>query len=80
MTEKYFNSLNIDQRAEIAFQKAKFIGTRIYYNQKIILYSFENLFIEVWYGPNENKIYKIELLQNLQTIDIYIEQNKYLNV
>lgn len=76
VTKRYFNSLDLDMRGELVFQKAKFIGSRTYYAQKLVLYTIDNLFIEVWYQPNENYIDRIEILENLKTIDLYIDANK----
>jgi hypothetical protein len=79
MNSMDFDNLPINERADIAFNEGNFIAQRFYYNQTIVLYSSEDKFIEVWYLPNENRIGNIKLLEDMKTLDLYIDfelQNK----
>jgi hypothetical protein len=68
-----FDKLPIDEKGEITFGQGKFIAQRFYYNQTIALYSLEDEFIEVWYLPNENRIGNIKLMEDIKTLDLYID-------
>ena len=38
-----------------------------------ILYLYNGYYVEVFYSPDSNKIDKIEVLENLKTLDLYID-------
>ena len=60
MSKDKFNSLTIDHKANLVFQKRNFISSRRYYNFEVSLYLFGSLFVEVWFFPVANEIQKIE--------------------
>ena len=69
-----FNELNLKAKGEKTFLEGKFISSRSYYNQRLVLYSLYDFFVEVWYEPGSNKIHKIEGLNpDDKRIDRYIE-------
>jgi hypothetical protein len=68
-----FEKLTMNEKADLAFKQSKFIAQRFYYNQTIALYSLDDVFIEVWYLPNENKIGDIKLMKDMKTLDLYID-------
>ncbi len=55
-----FNSLTLDHKANLIYQKRNFISLRKYFDFEISLYSFGGLFIEVWFFPATNNIQRIE--------------------
>ena len=59
----YFNELSFGKRAALVSTKGNFIGSRYYYQQKVILYSVKKLFVEVTYEPESNTIIRIEEIQ-----------------
>ena len=61
-----FNSLSLDKKADLVFQKDSFVDTREYYNQTINLYLVEGYYVEVWYLPTENRISDICLPSTAQ--------------
>jgi hypothetical protein len=56
MHREAFNSLSLDEKADLVFQKDSYVDTREYYNQTINLYLIKEFYVEVWYLPNKNKI------------------------
>jgi hypothetical protein len=57
-----FESLDLNQKAEIAWN-GNFLGSMNYYNFKLNLYTLKNgRFVEVWYSPFENRIADIKLV------------------
>jgi hypothetical protein len=61
MHKDAFNSLTLDEKADLVFQKDAFVDTRVYYVQTISLYLVNGFYAEVWYLPNENRIVDISL-------------------
>jgi len=55
-----FNSLTLDHKANLIFQKRNFVSNRKYYGFEISLYLFGGLFVEVWYFVAANEIQRIE--------------------
>lgn len=66
MHKDAFNSLSLDEKADIVFQKDSFVDTREYYNQTINLYLVKGFYVEVWYLPSENTISDITLPTSAQ--------------
>lgn len=71
-----FNKLSLDKRYDYISNHGKYIGVRSYYNYAINLYLVDETFYEVWYFRPDNRIEKIEKLDNFKKIDLYI---KYMN-
>ena len=61
MHKDAFNSLSLDEKADLVFQKDSFVDTRGYYGQIINLHLVNGFYVEVWYLPNENRIVDITL-------------------
>ena len=61
MHKDVFNSLSLDEKADLVFQKDSFVDTRGYYGQTISLHLVNGFYVEVWYLPNENRIVDISL-------------------
>ena len=71
MNKIIFEELSLAEKANSLWSNGHFITSRTYYNQKILLYSLKNFYVEVWYSPNENVIAKIALLDNMKTFSLY---------
>lgn len=74
---KHFLRLSLSERFNLINQKGKYLGVREYYNHFINLYLVDDTFIEVWYFPAENKIEKIEIVEDQKILDLYID---YMNM
>jgi hypothetical protein len=67
-----FNCWSVSEKYDYISLYGKYIGVRPYYNYLINLYLVNDSFCELWYFKPENKIEKIELLDDLKKIDLYI--------
>lgn len=76
-----FLKLSLSEKYSFISDHGKYLCTRSYYNYSINLYLVENDFFELWYFEPDNNIEKIDLLDNLKNIDLYIisQQNANLN-
>ena len=75
MTLSHFKKLSLDEKGEYTFKglKVSFVAYRNYYGHKVSLYSAPDFFIEVYYFPVENRITKIEgIEESHKNIDLYI--------
>jgi hypothetical protein len=60
MNKLEFNKLYLKDKAKLVLiEKGKFIASRDYYNQRLVLYDMVEFFAEVWYEPEGNKINNI---------------------
>jgi hypothetical protein len=75
---KTFNNFSISEKFDLINQQGKYLGVREYYNHTINLYLVEETFIEVWYFPAENKIEKIEILDDEKKLDLFIDSMNQL--
>ena len=73
MTQSQFNILPLDKKADLLFTTGNYCGVREYYNYKLNLYSIDDFFAEVWYNPEDNKIEKIEAVNDSKVLDRYID-------
>jgi len=71
-----FKDFTLSEKFEIINQKGKYLGVREYYNHLINLYDVDDTFIEVWYFPVENKIVKIDIIEDEKKLDLFID---YMN-
>ena len=66
--------MTISQQYEQISTNGKYIGVRVYYNYTINLYLLDDVFYEVWYFPETNKIKKIEKLNvDDNKLNLYID-------
>ena len=72
MDKEQFNKLSLDDKGTLVFNEGKFLSTRKYYQQTIVLYSYNDFFIEVFYNSNINLIANIQIMKDNKTLDIYI--------
>lgn len=77
MTKQEFNSLTIDEKGELLFSplsESQFIDEKIINENRIIkIYSFQNLFVEIWLNVQEIKFEKIIALENERDWNKYLE-------
>lgn len=67
-----FNKLSLSERYNYITNNGKYIGVRSYYNHAINLHLVCDTFYEVWYFIPDNYIVKIEPLDDLKKLDLYI--------
>jgi hypothetical protein len=70
---KKFRYCGLSEKFELINNEGKYLGVREYYDHFINLYLVEDTFIEVAYFPNENKVAEIEILQDQERLDLYID-------
>lgn len=75
MSKPKFDTLTFQEKAQLVFfESGKFISSRDYYNQKLVLYDLGEFFADVWYESESNQIFKIEAIEpGDKRIDRYIE-------
>ena len=73
---KKFSCCGLSEKFELINNEGKYLGVREYYNHFINLYLVEDTFIEVSYFPTKDKIAEIEILQNEENLDLFID---YMN-
>jgi hypothetical protein len=77
MTLSQFNKLSLDEKGEYTFKSldVSFVAYRSYYGHKVSLYAAPDFFIEVFYFPVENRITRIEgIEESHKNIDLYIKK------
>lgn len=67
-----FNKLSLSERFTYISDNGKYIGVRNYYSHAINLHLVGETFYEVWYFIPDNYIVKIEPLDDLKKLDLYI--------
>jgi hypothetical protein len=70
---KEFSHYGLSEKFELINNGGKYLGVREYYDHFINLYLVEDTFIEVAYFPKENKVAEIEILQDQERLDLYID-------
>lgn len=72
-TKPDFNSLSLSERYTYISDHGKYIGVRNYYSHAINLHLVGETFYEVWYFIPDNKIEKIEPMDDIKKLDLYIK-------
>ena len=75
----HFNKLSLDNKYDFISEHGKYIGVRSYYNHAINLYLVEDTFYELLYFSSDNNIVKIEPLDDMKKIGLYIKHMNELN-
>ncbi len=77
MGKEIFEKLSVQQQVKALYLDGTFIVDIRFYEFKINLYLFEDFFVEVFYHPAEDRIEKIEVLENnSKRINFYTDQIK----
>lgn len=71
-----FDHLSLSEKYQFIIDNGKYIGVRPYYNYSINLYLVDDNFVELWYFRDENSIERIEILEDISKLDLYIN---YMN-
>ena len=71
ISETEFNSLTKEKQFELLNNYGLFVGNRIYYNQRVNLYSVNGYFVEVHYSPEANEIDAIDVVDAERVINGY---------
>lgn len=75
-----FLKLSLSEKYTFISDHGKYLCTRSYYNYSINLYLVGNSFFELWYFSPDYKIEKIELLDDIGKIDLYIISQQIANL
>lgn len=73
-TDNFFDTLSMSERLGYIINLGKYIGERTYNNHHIVLHLVDEIFYEIWYIRQTCMIEKIEPLRDMQTIDLYINE------
>ncbi len=77
MSKDIFNKLNLHQRIKTLYVDGQFVTDIRYYKYKINLYLLENYFVEVFYHHRDDRIEKVEILEDKSSrMKFYIDQIK----
>ncbi len=72
-----FSSCSLKEKGRKVFLEGRFIASREYYNQRLLLYDLGNFFAEVWYLPDEIKINRIDAIsQDDKKINLYTKSEQ----
>ncbi len=73
-----FERLSLKKKAELVLlEQGHFIGSRTYYNQRLVLYDMGDFFAEIWYEPDANQILNVTSLSSGDPkVDLYIKANR----
>ncbi len=74
MTRAEFNKQNIEQRYNLLKKEGEFIGSRLYLNYRIHLFSCRGLFIEMWVVIGIDQLQWIEVQTNQSVLDLYVDK------
>lgn len=74
MNGKEFNTLNLEQRHNLLKEEGEFIGSRLYLNYRIHLFSCKGLFLEMWILIGIDQLRWIEVQSNQSILDLYLDK------
>ncbi len=73
MTAQEFGKLDIDERANLLWDKGEFISYCSHSNQTIALYAFSKMYVELFYTNLDNEILKIEIMSDWKRLNQYLD-------
>lgn len=71
LSKHRFNSLQIDEQVQLAFNEGQEVLSRIYLYYTVKLYSLSSFYVEVWYRPHHNRIDRVEAVELDDVIHLY---------
>ena len=74
MTAAEFNKLSLEQRYNLLKKEGDFIGSRLYLNYRIHLFSCEGLFLEMWIVIGIDQLQWVEVQTNQSILDLYVDK------
>ena len=69
-----FNSLNNNEKHEAIMEYAVQVGERFDDNYGIMLYQFDNFYVELFFDADGNKIKRFRGFENDELLSPYLEQ------
>ncbi len=76
MIKNSFDTLDIKQKGRILFTQGKNLAVIQDKNHVVNLFLLDNFYVEVYYHHKDNRIQKIEVLEDMRRLDLYID---YMN-
>ena len=69
-----FNSLNDNEKHEAIMEYATHVADRIENHCKVLLYQFDNFYVELFYASWSNAIIKFRSFNSLEPLQPYLNQ------
>lgn len=74
MTATEFNKLSFAEKGNIWSTEAVFLDERVVYARyKVLMYSYANFYIEVYYNAKNNEIETLKALENVDDWEGYLK-------
>ena len=70
---------SLKSRANLVWEEGEYVGYRDYYGYKRMLYVLHKLYVEVWYFSAANRVEKVEVFNDAEGIDQYVDLKGILN-
>ncbi len=74
MNPQEFDTLSINDKADLVWEQGEFIADRYYYNQILGLWAMKGFYVEMFYSQDENRITKIERVTDEKVLERYIDE------
>ncbi len=74
MTPREFAELPIENKVNLVLTEGEEVLDRIYMYYLVKLYTFKDLFIEIWYQQITNRIDRIQVIDQNDVLHIYENQ------
>lgn len=69
-----FNSLNDNEKHEAMMEYATLVGDRFEGAYSILLYQFDNFYVELYYNSSTNSIFKFRAFISQELLNPYLKQ------
>lgn len=66
MSPVEFENLTLNEKAKVIIKEGVFLSKSKFHNLEITLYRVEDFFIEIWYEPTLERVFKIDNLHKKQ--------------
>ncbi len=76
MLEDIFNLQTEEEKASYTWEFGTFMASRVQGNYLINMYFVDNFFVEVWYYPEQKKVYGIKSFDSTRCYEPYLEDIK----
>lgn len=67
-----FNSVDLNERANLTWKNGEFIVGREYYGMKVCLYLLPGFYVEVAFNPITNLIERVEAFTDPKSLDKFL--------
>lgn len=75
MNKDEFDKMTLAEKGMVIMNSAKHLTQVKQESYLLNLYSLNDFFVEVYYSTVKNKIDKIDIINDLSRIDLYIDEN-----